>query len=178
MLNMFSRALCRRDWRRVAAVIVLSALPVTSALTAPAAKSRDTAPSLATAPAKPDAGAEGETRDPLLAARFAGVEGRFEDCAKLADEARRRRDAYWRAHHVYATCETFAADEARDRIGPEAYIERIEKAVDAFRFLLETPGVVVASDRRRSISFMIDELVKRISRERDRARQADAEDKP
>lgn len=102
---------------------------------------------------------------PLLAARFAGVEGRFEDCARLADEARRRADAYWRAHHVYATCETFAADAARERIGEEKYAARIRKAIDAFQFLLQTPGVVVASDRRRSISFMIDELEKRISRE-------------
>lgn len=104
--------------------------------------------------------------DPLLQARFAAVDGRFEECAKLADEARRRPDAVWQAHNVFATCEVFAADAAKDTIGAEAYIKRIEAAIGALRFLLSSPGVLVAEDRRRSIGFMIEELDKRIAKAR------------
>ncbi|MEM1371093.1 MAG: hypothetical protein AAGG72_02575 [Pseudomonadota bacterium] len=102
--------------------------------------------------------------DPLLAARFAAVDGRFEACARLADKARRLPTAVWHAHQVYATCEVFAADEVRTEISADAYTERIGKAVDAFQFLLNTPGVIVASDRRRSIQFMVAELQKKIAR--------------
>lgn len=101
-------------------------------------------------------------RDTLLQARFAAIDGRYEECAKLADEARRMPDAVWQAHNVFATCEVFAADAVKDTITPEAYVARIETAIGAFKFLLESPGVLVADDRRRSIAFMIDELHKRI----------------
>lgn len=107
--------------------------------------------------------AENVQRDPLLEARFAAVDGKFEDCAKLADQARRLPNAIWRAHNVFATCEVFAADAVKDQIGAEAYAKRIGKAVDAFNFLLSTPGVLVAEDRRRSIRYMIEELDKRIA---------------
>lgn len=108
-------------------------------------------------------GGQEQARDPLLAARFAAVDGKFEECAKLADEARRKPDAVWQAHNVFATCEVFAADAVRDEIGPEAYVKRIEAALGAFRFLLASPGVLVAEDRRNSIGFMIVELEKRIA---------------
>ncbi|MEO1207249.1 MAG: hypothetical protein AAFV45_13055 [Pseudomonadota bacterium] len=106
--------------------------------------------------AKPDV-------DTLLKARYAAVDGRFEECAKLADQARRTPNAIWRAHNVFATCEVFAADAVKDEIGPDAYIKRIQSAIDAFQFLLQTPGVLVAEDRRRSIRFMIEELDKRVA---------------
>ncbi|MEL7048189.1 MAG: hypothetical protein AAFO75_04360 [Pseudomonadota bacterium] len=115
--------------------------------------------------AKPDAAAsETADKDPLLAARFAAVDGNFEECSTLADIARRQPKAVWHAHNVYATCEVFAADAVKDKIGKDAYIKRIQNAIGAFEFLLNTPGVIVASDRRRSIQFMKQELHKRIAK--------------
>ncbi|MEO1282449.1 MAG: hypothetical protein AAFV69_12025 [Pseudomonadota bacterium] len=147
------------NWRSAAlaagAVAVLSGGALAAETTANPVEQAKPGPETGAKPSKPDA---------LLAARYAAVDGKFEECAKLADEARRSPRAVWRAHNVFATCEVFAADAVKDEIGPQAYVKRIQRAIDAFNFLLNTPGVLVAEDRRRSIRFMIDELDKRIAK--------------
>lgn len=101
--------------------------------------------------------------DKLVAARLAAVEGGYEECAKLSDQARRTRHAHWRAHQVYASCTVFAADAQKDAgtIEPEGYAKRIRDAVGAMQLLIETPGLITGSNRRQSIYFMIEQLSKR-----------------
>ncbi len=100
--------------------------------------------------------------DRLSQARLAAIEGDHVTCAKLADQARRQRDAVWHAHHVYATCQIYVVEARRDTISNEEYATGIEKAVDALQFLLDTPGLLVIQEQRASVQFMVEELGKRI----------------
>ncbi len=100
--------------------------------------------------------------DKLSQARLAAVEGDHVTCAKLADQARRQRDAVWHAHHVYATCQIYVVEARRDTISIEEYAAGIENAVDALQFLLDTPGLLVIQEQRASVQFIVEELGKRI----------------
>ena len=104
--------------------------------------------------------------DTLSQARMAAVQGEHATCAKLADQARRKRDAVWHAHHVYATCQIYAVEADRQALSDDEYATGIEKAVDALRFLLNTPGLLVIQEQRASVEFMVKELGKRITNAR------------
>jgi len=106
----------------------------------------------------------GDDLDPLTKARLSAVEGDHETCARLSDQARRMPDASWHAHHVFATCEVFDADAKRDEIGDEAWVKRINRAIDAFGFLLSSPGLLVRQEQRSSVQLIVDELTERIAR--------------
>jgi hypothetical protein len=101
--------------------------------------------------------------DTLSQARMAAIEGDHAGCARLADRARRQRDAVWQAHHVYATCQIYAIEAQRERISQEKYANGITKAIDALQFLLATPGLLIIQEQRSSVQFMVDELNKRIA---------------
>ncbi len=100
--------------------------------------------------------------DTLTQARLAAVQGDHVTCAKLADQARRQRDAVWRAHQIYATCQIYVVEARRDTISDEEYAQGIEKAADALQFLLVTPGLLVNQEQRASVQFIVEELGKRI----------------
>jgi hypothetical protein len=104
--------------------------------------------------------------DTLSQARMAAVQGDHATCAQLADQARRERDAVWHAHHVYATCQIYAVEADRQALSDDEYATGIEKAVDALRFLLNTPGLLVIQEQRASVEFMVKELGKRITNAR------------
>jgi len=104
--------------------------------------------------------------DTLSQARMAAVQGEHATCAKLADQARRKRDAVWHAHHVYATCQIYAVEADRQALSDDEYATGIEKAVDALRFLLNTPGLLVIQEQRASVEFMVEQLGKRITNAR------------
>ena len=104
--------------------------------------------------------------DTLSQARMAAVQGEHATCAKLADQARRKRGAVWHAHHVYATCQIYAVEADRQALSDDEYATGIEKAVDALRFLLNTPGLLVIQEQRASVEFMVEELGKRITNAR------------
>ena len=104
--------------------------------------------------------------DTLSQARMAAVQGEHATCAKLADQARRKRDAVWHAHHVYATCQIYAVEADRQAPSDDEYATGIEKAVDALRFLLNTPGLLVIQEQRASVEFMVEQLGKRITNAR------------
>jgi len=103
------------------------------------------------------------THDALTKARLAAIEGGHEACARLADHARRQRDASWHAHHVFATCEVYAADDAKDEIGQDAYRKRIREAIGALQFLLNTPGILIYDQQRNSVELIVSELRKKIA---------------
>lgn len=100
--------------------------------------------------------------DTLSKARLAAVDGDHAACAELADKARRLPDSVWHAHHVYATCQIYAVEARKDSITPAQYVDGIAKAIDALRFLLDTPGLLVFQEQRASVEFMVEELAKRI----------------
>ena len=104
--------------------------------------------------------------DTLSQARMAAVQGEHATCAKLADQARRKRGAVWHAHHVYATCQIYAVEADRQALSDDEYASGIKKAVDALRFLLNTPGLLVIQEQRASVEFMVEELGKRITNAR------------
>lgn len=101
--------------------------------------------------------------DVLSQARMAAIEGQHAKCAELADKARREQNAVWHAHHVYATCKIYATEAAKDKISNADYVAGIQDAIDSFKFLVETPGLLVSEEQRGSVYFMIEELNKRIA---------------
>ncbi len=103
-----------------------------------------------------------EASDKLIAARLAAIDGHYEKCARLSDEARRVSSAHWRAHQVYASCTVFAADAEKENITSQAYADRLQNAISALQFLLNTPGILIHNNQRQSVGFMITQLGKRI----------------
>ncbi|CFX02658.1 exported protein of unknown function [Candidatus Filomicrobium marinum] len=101
--------------------------------------------------------------DIVSKARMAAVEGDHVTCAKLADEARKRPGADGRIHHLYATCQAFAADIKRSKLSKEEYVAEIQKAIDAYQLLLRTPGLLPHIEERASVEFVIEQLQKRIN---------------
>lgn len=101
--------------------------------------------------------------DIVSKARIAAVEGDHITCAKLADEARKRPGADGRVHHLYATCQAFAADIERSKLSKAEYAAEIQKAIDAYQLLLHTPGLLPHLEERASVEFVIEELQKRIN---------------
>jgi hypothetical protein len=102
--------------------------------------------------------------DLVSKARMAAVQGDHATCAKLADEARRQPGAGGRVHHLYATCQTFAADARRSELSDADYATELGKAIEAYRLLLQTPGLIPHIEERASVEFVIEELEGRIAR--------------
>ncbi|MCH9808863.1 MAG: hypothetical protein K0U74_14135 [Alphaproteobacteria bacterium] len=101
--------------------------------------------------------------DQLSQARMAAIDGDHGKCAQLADKARRQKTAVWQAHHVYATCQIYATEARKDKISKSEYADGINKAVDALKFILDTPDILVNEEHRASVLFLINEMDKRIT---------------
>lgn len=82
----------------------------------------------------------GVSADPLTDARIAQMEGRFADCAKHADAARRVANNTFHSHRLYANCLVSSADERRPELTNEQYAAEIEKAVAVLQLIARTPG--------------------------------------
>jgi len=102
--------------------------------------------------------------DIVTKARLAAVEGDHATCAKLADEARQQPGADGRVHHLYATCQTFAADARRSELSDADYAAELSKAVAAYQFLLNTPGIIPHLEHRASVELIVEELEGRIAK--------------
>lgn len=102
--------------------------------------------------------------DTVTRARMAAVNGDHATCAKLAGEARRLPGADGRVHHLYATCQTFAADAKRAELSDATYAAELEKAIEAYQFLLSTPGLLPHLEERASVEFIVEELQSRIAK--------------
>lgn len=109
----------------------------------------------------PSASAE---TDIVSKARMAAVEGDHVTCARLADEARSQPGAGGRVHHLYATCQAFAADARRSELSDAEYAAELGKAIAAYRFLLSTPGLLPHLEQRASVEFVVEELEARIAK--------------
>lgn len=101
--------------------------------------------------------------DIVSKARMAAVEGDHVTCARLADEARKQPGADGRVHHLYATCQAFAADTKRSKLSKAEYAAEIQKAIDAYQFLLRTPGLLPNIEERASVEFVIEQLQERMN---------------
>lgn len=102
--------------------------------------------------------------DIVSKARLAAVQGDHATCAKLADEARRQPGANGHVHHLYATCQTFAADARRPGLSDAEYAAELSKAVAAYQFLLNTPGLLPHLEHRASVEFIVQQLEGRIAK--------------
>lgn len=116
--------------------------------------------SLAIVAGLPSASAE---TDVLTRARMAAVDGDHLTCARLADEARKQPGADGRVHHLYATCQAFAAEARRPELSDAEYAEELGKAITVYQFLLRTPGLLSHLEERASVEFIIEELQGRIA---------------
>src|SRR5690349_1466077 len=74
--------------------------------------------------------------DILTRARMAAVDGDHVTCARLADEARQQPGAGGKVHHLYATCQAFAAEARRSELSGSEYAAELGKAISAYEFLL------------------------------------------
>lgn len=102
--------------------------------------------------------------DIVSKARLAAVKGDHATCAKLADEARRQPGASGHVHHLYATCQTFAADARRPVLSDAEYAAELSKAVAAYQFMLNTPGLLPHLEHRASVEFIVQQLEGRIAK--------------
>lgn len=101
--------------------------------------------------------------DVLTKARLAAVEGDHITCARLADEARQQPRADGRVHHLYATCQAFAAEARRSQLSEREYATELGKAIAAYQLLLRTPGLLPHLEERASVEFIVEELQGRIA---------------
>lgn len=102
--------------------------------------------------------------DILTKARMAAVDGDHVTCARLADEARKQPGAEGRVHHLYATCQAFAAEARRSDLSDTEYASELGKAISVYQFLLRTPGLLPHMEERASVEFIVEELQGRIAR--------------
>jgi len=101
--------------------------------------------------------------DILTRARMAAVDGDHVTCARLAEEARQQPGADGRVHHLYATCQAFAAEARRSELSDSEYATELGKAIAAYQLLLHTPGLLPHLEERASVEFIVEELQGRIA---------------
>jgi len=97
---------------------------------------------------------------PLTEARIAQRDGRYEDCVRHADEARRVKFNTFHAHRLYANCLVSAADARREDLGEEGYAREIDKAIEALQLIARTPGARHETKANDMLAIAIESLQK------------------
>ena len=104
--------------------------------------------------------------DAFLEARIAQREGRFADCVRHSDEARRQPNNTFHSHRLHANCLVAHADVRRSELGGEAYAQELEKAVEALRVIAATPGGRHQTKSNEVLEFSIRELSRKAAEAR------------